>query len=66
MRFVATLQPIIPLPLSAHWTVIARWTLPFLAQPNVASTDGTTFGIGDLNSQQLRTSVQLLFSQRSK
>lgn len=46
---VFNIQPVIPVGLGEDWTLITRWILPLVSQPDIAADSGSTFGLGDLN-----------------
>lgn len=46
-RLLVNLQPVVPVPLSADWTLISRTILPVISQDEVVPAEGTQFGLGD-------------------
>ena len=50
-QFVLNFQPVIPIPITGSWTVIARLILPFVGQPDAAAPQGSSWGLGDFNPQ---------------
>src|ERR1051326_1805871 len=46
---VLDFQPVLPLPLGAHWNLITRVILPLISQPYVHQAEGSKNGLGDLN-----------------
>jgi len=51
---VLNIQPVIPITLNADWNLITRTIMPLIWQPEFAPSQGTTFGLGDI---QLSTFV---------
>jgi hypothetical protein len=45
MRMVLNFQPVVPIPLSDRWNLIARWIMPYIAQPEAL---GSSSGFGDV------------------
>lgn len=45
------IQPVLPVEFSEHYSLITRWILPLMAQPDVTDATETTWGVGDLNPQ---------------
>ncbi len=45
---VANVQPIIPFGLGSSWNLITRTIVPVITQPDLASTTGSTTGLGDV------------------
>jgi hypothetical protein len=48
---VLNLQPVIPVALHENITLVTRWILPFVAQPDATMATGSTWGFGDFNPQ---------------
>jgi len=48
---VLNIQPVLPIPLSDHYTLVTRWILPFVGQPNTSMSTDTTWGFSDFNPQ---------------
>jgi len=51
---VLNIQPVIPFSLNQNWNLITRTIVPLIWQPEFAPSQGTTFGLGDI---QLSTFV---------
>ena len=51
---ILNIQPVIPITLNADWNLITRTIMPLIWQPEFAPSQGTTFGLGDI---QLSTFV---------
>lgn len=45
MRMVLNIQPVLPISLTKNWNLIARWILPYIAQPESL---GSSSGFGDV------------------
>jgi len=45
---VLNIQPVIPFGLGANWNLITRTVAPWITQPDLAATSGTTTGFGDI------------------
>lgn len=50
-QMLLNIQPVIPLELSKTFTIITRWILPLLEQPDAAQPSGSVWGLGDFNPQ---------------
>jgi hypothetical protein len=48
---IVDIQPVIPVTIAPHVTLVTRWILPLVGQPDAAQSSGTTWGVGDFNSQ---------------
>jgi hypothetical protein len=46
---ILNIQPVIPFSV-ADWNVITRTIAPVISQPDVNESDGSTFGLGDINT----------------
>ncbi len=46
---VPNIQPVIPFSVG-DWNVITRTIAPVISQPDVSESDGSTFGLGDINT----------------
>ena len=51
---ILNIQPVIPFSLNENWNLITRTIVPLIWQPEFAPSQGTTFGLGDI---QLSTFV---------
>ncbi len=51
---ILNIQPVIPFSLNENWNLITRTIMPLIWQPEFAPSQGTTFGLGDI---QLSTFV---------
>lgn len=49
-QLVLNVQPVLPVMFTEHISLVTRWIVPVLAQPESAPT-GTTWGIGDINPE---------------
>ncbi len=47
-RFVLNLQPVIPIALNDDWNLIARWIMPYVAQPRLSESAVPTSGLSDI------------------
>ena len=47
---VLNIQPVAPFNLNEKWNLITRTILPVISQPDIAETDGSSFGLGDINA----------------
>ena len=47
---VLNIQPVVPFKLNEKWNLITRTIIPVLSQPDIAETNGGTFGLGDINA----------------
>lgn len=47
---IFNIQPVIPFHLSKSWNLITRTIAPLTYQPDLASSSGGTWGLGDINS----------------
>ena len=45
---VLNIQPVIPIGLGENWNLITRTIAPIITQPDLASTSGSTTGLGDV------------------
>jgi hypothetical protein len=45
---VLNIQPVIPITLNENWNLITRTIVPLIWQPEFAPSQGTTFGLGDI------------------
>ena len=45
MRMVLNIQPVLPISLTKNWNLIARWIMPYIAQPEAL---GSASGFGDV------------------
>ncbi|NVJ23235.1 MULTISPECIES: transporter [Myxococcus] len=50
VRNTLNIQPVVPLPLTREFNLIARVILPILYQPDLADGSGGTFGLGDTSA----------------
>ncbi|NTX36861.1 neuromedin U [Myxococcus sp. CA033] len=50
VRNTLNIQPVVPLPLTHDFNVIARLIVPILYQPDLAEGSGGTFGLGDTSA----------------
>jgi len=48
---VLVIQPVIPFSINEDWNVITRWVTPIASIPRVAPTQGSKFGIGNLEPE---------------
>ena len=46
---IVNVQPVVPFSLGPDWNLVTRWIMPIVNQPNLASSHGATFGLGDFN-----------------
>jgi hypothetical protein len=46
---VMNIQPVIPFHMTEDWNVVTRTIMPVLGMPRMSPTDGSAFGLGDLN-----------------
>jgi hypothetical protein len=44
-------QPVIPVKLNADWNLVTRWITPVINTPRVSLSQGTEFGLGNLQPQ---------------
>lgn len=49
MQNVLNVQPVIPINLNRDWNLITRTILPIIKQPNLATTNEDTWGLGDMS-----------------
>ena len=47
-RFVLNVQPVVPIQISENWNLIARWIMPYLAQPRLGEGSVPTSGLSDI------------------
>ena len=47
-RFVLNFQPVVPIQISENWNLIARWIMPYLAQPRLGEGAVPTSGLSDI------------------
>jgi hypothetical protein len=57
-RYIANIQPVVPISLSSDWNMISRTILPVIAQSDVTGPGTSQFGLGDV--------VQSLFFSPAK
>jgi hypothetical protein len=50
-QMLLNIQPVVPLELNKTFTLITRWILPVLEQPDAAQPSGSVWGLGDFNPQ---------------
>lgn len=46
---VLNVQPVIPVSLNSEWNLITRAIIPIINQPNLATSNDNTWGLGDVN-----------------
>ena len=46
---VINVQPVLPFAINNEWTLVTRWIVPLINQPDLLSDSGGTFGLGDFN-----------------
>ena len=56
---VLNIQPVIPLHLNEDWNLITRTILPIVYQPDVRSSSGGKFGLGDIDHTGCRPPVRV-------
>lgn len=49
MQNVLNVQPVIPISLNREWNLITRTIIPIIKQPNLATSNEDTWGLGDVN-----------------
>jgi hypothetical protein len=47
-RMTMNFQPVVPIPLNDNWNLIARWIMPYVAQPRLSDTTVPTSGLSDV------------------
>lgn len=47
---VLNVQPVIPISLNSEWNLITRTIMPIIKQPNLATSNDNTWGLGDVNA----------------
>ena len=47
-RFVLNFQPVVPIKISEDWNLIARWIMPYIAQPRLGEGSVPTSGLSDI------------------
>jgi hypothetical protein len=47
---ILNIQPVIPFEVNDDWNVITRWIFPLIWQPGFSPGEGTTFGLGDMQT----------------
>jgi hypothetical protein len=48
---VLVVQPVIPISISDDWNLISRWVTPIAALPRVSATQGSEFGLGNMEPE---------------
>jgi len=48
---VLVVQPVIPISLTDDWNLISRWVTPIAALPRVSATQGSKFGLGNMEPE---------------
>ena len=48
---VLVVQPVIPISISDDWNLISRWVTPIAALPRVSPTQGSKFGLGNMEPE---------------
>jgi hypothetical protein len=47
-RMTLNFQPVVPIPLNDDWNLIARWIMPYVAQPRLSDTTLPASGLSDV------------------
>ena len=47
---ILNIQPVIPFEVNDDWNLITRWIFPLIWQPGFSPGEGTTFGLGDMQT----------------
>jgi hypothetical protein len=50
-QMLLNIQPVLPAELTPELSIISRWVVPVISQPDTTSPTGSTFGVGDFNPQ---------------
>ena len=47
-RFTMNFQPVVPVAMNDDWNLIARWIMPYIAQPRLTTSAQPTSGLSDI------------------